>query len=259
MIYQKLKTQKNITKSLEIHSKTQKAFCVDLCNELKDETAINTWTDHLWEFMEAYDKVLYSELSSFIIDELKDDDVRNIENNIDEIGMNLDSACSNGMISQQQYTFWLKFRDHCKLSILQRRHYNISKGTITSITEDVVKSETDRIQRELTSQLIGLVSIFTALSFVIFGGINILSSVLENIRLATVTRMLAAGSIWTLCMTFLFYIFIRFIIRIIKPDEPEVLGKQFMSSFWKMFGVVAAITIVFVILSFTAPSLFAFI
>ncbi len=255
----KLKTQANVVKSLELHKSMQKNVTLALCQDLTEEISLAEWTENLWEFQEAFYKILYSELSVFIIEESEDDVIFTIEKNIENISQHMDSIFTGQKIEAKQYEFWLKFRDHCKLAILQRRHYNISKKTIEDLTSGIVKTETDRIQKDLTSQLIGLVSIFTALSFVIFGGINILGSILENIRLATISRMICVGLLWTISMSLLFYIFVRFILKIMKPEQELVLSKQFMKTFWWMIGILTTLLVVFVVLSFFAPKLFAVI
>lgn len=227
----KLKKQANVVKSLELHKSNQKNVTTALCKELTKEKDLDDWAESLWEFQEAYAKILYSELSVFIIEESHDNVIQTIETNIENISQYMDSTYTKMQIEPKHYEFWLKFRDHCKLAILQRRHYNISKTTIEDLTSGIVKTETDRIQKDLTSQLIGLVSIFTALSFVIFGGINILNSVLQNVQLASISRLICVGLLWTICMSILFYVFVRFILKIIKPEEKNVLSEDFMNFF----------------------------
>lgn len=239
----KLKTQANVTKSLETHKSIQKNLTDALCKTLSDENDISAWIDQLWEFKEAYGKVLYSELSTFIIETAEDATIDNFEKSVDNISQNMDAARKTEKIDFEHYSFWLKYHDHCKLAILQRHHYNITKTTVKDITTELIKSETDRIQKDLTSQLIGLVSIFTALSFVIFGGINILSSILQNVQLANITRLICVGLLWTLSMSILFYIFVRFILKIMKPEQEQVFGKQFMRSFWLLIGILVALFI----------------
>ena len=255
---EKLKTQIDVTKSLEMHKMVQRAIVASLCKDILGKL-IDEWADDLWIFREAYGKMLYSEISTFIIETQNDDTIQLIERNIGRISSHMDSSYTKKGIAFEQYAFWLKFQDHCKLAVLQRRHYNISRATIKDVTDGIIKSEFDKIQKELTSQLIGLVSIFTALSFVVFGGITVFNSILENIRFATITRMLCAGLLWTVCMSLLFYIFVRFILKIMKPEQEQVLSKQFMVSFWIMMGVLVVALVVFVVLSFFAPQLFAII
>lgn len=242
------KKQSETSSSILMHKEVQKELVVIVCSSVMDDNAIRNWADKLWKFQEAYAKILYSELSSFILDEKKDEIIQTVRENLSRISSFMDNEYLNKKIEIDSYRFWLKYKDHCELAILQRKHYHISIGEIEKEAKisalESVKQETDRIQKELTSQLIGLVSIFTALSFVVFGGINILSSILENVKLASITRLVCTGLLWTLCMSILFFIFVRFILKIMKPEEQsQVLSKQFMYSFW---GLIIVLIILFV-------------
>ena len=227
------KKQTVVSSSVIMHKEVQKELLVIICDSIMNEDVIIEWTKKLWSFQEAYAKILYSELSTFILDEKKDETIRILKDNLSKISSFMDREYSK--IDIEQYRFWLKYKDHCELAILQRKHYHMSideieeKAKTTALAS--VKEETDKIQKDLTSQLIGLVSIFTALSFVIFGGINILNSVLQNVRLASISRLLCVGILWTICMSILFYIFVRFILKIIKPMEEKVFSDDFMKIF----------------------------
>lgn len=232
-----------------------------VCSSVMPQEEIDEWAKKLFKFQEAYAKILYAELSAYILDEKKDNTIKTIRENIKNISVYMDKSYKD--LGIEKYLFWLKYKDHCELAILQRKHYHISIEEIEEKSKtaalDSVKKETDRIQKDLTSQLIGLISIFTALSFVVFGGINILGSILENIRIATVSRMICVGLLWTISMSLLFYIFVRFILKIMKPEQELVLSKQFMKSFWWLIGILTVLLVGFVVLSFFAPKLFAVI
>ena len=206
------KKQSEVSSSISMHKEVQKELTVMVCNSVMSQEEIDEWGKKLFRFQEAYAKILYAELSAYILDEKKDNTIKTIKDNIKSISVYMDKSYKD--LGIEKYRFWLKYKDHCELAILQRKHYHISieeieeKSKIAAL--DSVKKETDKIQKDLTSQLIGLVSIFTALSFVIFGGINILNSVLQNIRLASISRLLCVGILWTICMAILFYIFVRF-------------------------------------------------
>lgn len=233
-----------------MHEEQQRELMSEVCNSRMTETAISNWAKKFFRFKEAYGKILYSKLSGYILDERKDDIIKVIEDNLKNIANYMDTSYNE--LGIEQYNFWLKFKDHCELAILQREHYHISTKEIEETSKTTalnsVKEETERIQKDLTSQLIGLVSIFTALSFVIFGGINILSSILENVRLASISRMLCAGIMWTISMSLLFLIFIHLILKIIKPKNNSVFSKRLMNRFCGLMGFLFLLLIAFVIL-----------
>ncbi len=243
------KKQSEVSSLISMHKEMQKELTIMVCTSIMTQEEISDWSKKLFRFQEAYAKILYAELSAYILDERKDDTIKTIKDNIANISVFMDKSYKD--LGIEKYNFWLKYKDHCELAILQRKHYHISIEEIEEKSKvaalDSVKSETDRIQKDLTSQLIGLVSIFTALSFVVFGGINILGSVLENVKLANITRLVCVGLMWTLSMSILFYVFVRFILKIMKPEKEQVLSEQFMCSFWILIGILIILFIVFVV------------
>ena len=255
------KKQTVASSSITMHKEVQKGLLISICGSSMTDEEISEWTKKLWSFQEAYAKILYSELSTFILEEKKNETIKNIRDNLSKISDFMDKEYTK--VDIEQYRFWLKYKDHCELAILQRKHYHISIDEIEEKSKktalSAIKEESERIQKDLTSQLIGLVSIFTALSFVVFGGINILNSVLENIHMSTITRMVCAGFIWTFCMALLFYIFVNFILKIIRPGDENLLGEKFTKSFWFMMRFLFVLIIIFVLLAFLEPKTFAII
>ena len=70
----------------------------------------------------------------------------------------------------------------------------------------------------MTTQLVSLVAIFTALSFVIFGSINILDNLLNNIKLLPLLKLIFIGNLWMLCMINIFSFFAKIIFKFIEKE-----------------------------------------
>lgn len=216
------KKQSEVSSSILMHKEVQKELIVLVCTSLMNKAEIGEWATKLFQFQEAYAKILYAELSAYILDEKKNETIKTIKENLRKISDFMDNGYLNRRFNIEQYRFWLKYKDHCELAILQRRHYHISieeieeKSKATALSS--VKEETDRVQRDLTGQLIGLISIFTALSFVIFGGISTLSSMMTYVKDAPLQRILFVGVIWMICMTNVFMLFIKLISKFSKHD-----------------------------------------
>lgn len=240
--------------SLKEHKDFQKDLLISLSSSLSKDDYRN-WAVNLWAFQEAYGKILYSELSKGILEETDESIIKTLAKNLDIMSNYIREQYPKS-IKFDQYQFWLKYNDHCQLALLQRKHYKLSKATVEEMSAEKIKDEASKIQKALTSQLIGLVTMFTALSFVIFGGTQMLSSILDNVKIATVPRMICVGFLWTLCMSVLFYIFVWFIIRIIKPDEKDIFSTNFKKLFITYIEILMAILIVFTILSFINPCFF---
>lgn len=103
--------------------------------------------------------------------------------------------------------------------------YSQKQADIEFLIEKKIEPELAKSSKELTSQLVGLVAIFTALSFIVFGGISSLESLFsvlsqnDNAILPTIIVAIA----WAFCMTNLLFGFMYFVLRVIgnKPDATE--------------------------------------
>lgn len=77
----------------------------------------------------------------------------------------------------------------------------------------------------MTSQLVGLISIFTALSFIVFGGISSLENMVTSLQgtlkdQQSVLPILILAMAWAFCMMNLLFGFMYFVIRITTLEKP---------------------------------------
>ena len=63
-------------------------------------------------------------------------------------------------------------------------------------------------------QLISLIAIFTALSFIVFGGISSLDNIFLGAKDIPVTKLMIVGTIWCFCIMNLVFIFMFFIAKL---------------------------------------------
>ena len=189
---------------------------------------INEWIKDFSQFAKEHKKLLYSKISSRIIACEDNSVIENLTNNISSV-IEAIKPKENGetaeesiiLVDKNCYTLFLKFHDHCNLAMTQRDVYlrteadfkKIAESTKNEVSESLKKA-TDEInnltqesevkinslEKNITGQLISLVSIFTALSFVIFGGISVLGSLLENIKTLPLLNILFVADLWMLCM-----------------------------------------------------------
>lgn len=185
-----------------------------------------SWMNDFNAFSKEYDRFLYSQISSEILRETSEDTVTfvmgNVKTVIERIKMDsskqddypvseneLDKAVMT--VTQRNYKLLIKLYDHCNLANTQRAVYNQTKQDISHLTDETIKQKVGEYENSITTQLISLVSIFTALSFVIFGGISVLDNLLQNVRVLPVIKILFIGDLWFICMVNLFIIFTKFI------------------------------------------------
>lgn len=254
-----LDTKKNETISQNDELKKQKEEQRKLIEKLICRFDFKDWMNDFSCFEEKYKRFLYSDISALIIAEYDDDRasllISNISSVTERIRVDLEIQKDRKIeetdfigetvnISSEKYSLIYKLYDHCNLANIQKNAYtqtgkSIRENVYHSFSEkykeeydEKIKPKIDLIQKDLTGQLIGIVAIFTALAFLISGGTAMFDSILGNIRLASVSRMICAGIIWTLCMSVLFYIFALLILKIVKVEKNEIFSKSFEKIFW---------------------------
>lgn len=202
------------------------------------------WMKEFNDFFLKYDRFLYSHISSVILREKSEDKISFLMGNIKtiveriqkDLYKNYDYAISDKdlqqqiiTVSQSNYKLLIKLYDHCNLANTQRTVYNQTKQDISNLTDDTIKQKVGEYEKDITTQLISLVSIFTALSFVIFGGISVLDNLLQNIRELVIIKTILISDLWLICMSNLFILFTRLICFL--TDK----GKDFM---WKTILII---------------------
>lgn len=70
-----------------------------------------------------------------------------------------------------------------------------------------IASYKEEMSKEMNTQMITMVGIFTALAFLIFGSISSLDGIFENINLP-LFKVLSIGLIWGLCVSNMIFVFL---------------------------------------------------
>ena len=110
----------------------------------------------------------------------------------------------------------IKLWDHANLA--KKQNDNLRQSD-----EDFNKSFTNRIipfranfAQEMNTQLISLIAIFTALSFIVFGGITSFANILSGMSSIPIIELVILGSVWGLCMLNLIFAFMYFVAKLTK-------------------------------------------
>lgn len=214
----------------------RKAAQLSLYSKLSNPIENFNFTEWMLEFSsfaETYDRFLYSAISSAILNENDENKITFVMENIktvvertrqDKQNMNdypvSEEELSKNIviISQAKYKMLLKLYDHCNLANTQRTVYNQTKQDISQMTDTSIKQKIGEYEKDITTQLISLVSIFTALSFVIFGGISVLDNLLQNIKTLLVIKTFLIATLWLICMSNVFILFTRLICFLIGKE-----------------------------------------
>lgn len=91
------------------------------------------------------------------------------------------------------------------------------KGEIESFNGEISKAKTT-ILKETITQMVSIVSIFVAISFVMFGGMTLLNGLFDfsNMNYVPVTELLCLGSLIGIIMIVVVYAFMSFVFKILE-------------------------------------------
>lgn len=144
----------------------------------------------------------------------------------------------------------LKMYDHVNLAKRQYNELKESDDDFEMKFRKSFQSHQVELTREMSSQLVTLVGIFTAIAFVVFGGISSLDNVFQNgIADIPLLRVMIIGIVWSLCMINLVFIFLFCVGKITKlsfkfPNAVQnSLTKKYPIIFWSNYLLVGMLLI----------------
>lgn len=196
------------------------------CNKFSLEDA-RSWVNSLSQYISAHKRLIYASVTNHIFS-FKDD--TRIDNFLSNLQYILDNY--NLIHSDDDDTYWIiiKFNDHANLAKRQYLLFNQDQKAIDDRIDNRIKEKVSpsitRIERGILSQLIGLVAIFTALSFIIFGGISSLDSIFKSLSIShrSVLYTIIVGCIWAFLIANLLFAFMQFIVKIIDNAKEDKLS-----------------------------------
>lgn len=92
--------------------------------------------------------------------------------------------------------------------------FKMTDEDYTKIVSQKMEVEGNKLSKEVNGQLISLVAIFTALSFIVFGGISSLDNIFEGVKDIPVTKLMIVGTIWCFCIMNLVFVFMFFVAKL---------------------------------------------
>lgn len=123
------------------------------------------------------------------------------------------------------YKMAIKFEDHVNLAIQQKHLVKKTQKAMVREVDTVIAPRINEITKEMTSQLVGMVALFTALSFIVFGAISSLEGIMDALGRATentdsILPPMIVAVAWSFCVMNLLYCFMYFIIRVTNLNKP---------------------------------------
>ena len=206
---------------------------LDLCRLLSRKTIVEEVDCEKWvKKLETYlsypeDRLMYSAISNYIFDK-KEKELGIFGTNLDSVLHYVEGEAAKNPKDERWGKIFkavLKFYDHSNLAVQQQKLVNKKRMDLEREVEVILTPKVSAITKEMTQQLVGLIGIFTALSFIVFGGISSLDSIFGAVQGTledehSVLPVLIIAIAWALCMMNLLFGFMYFVIRITHLQKP---------------------------------------
>lgn len=169
-------------------------------------------------YTKEYDRLLYANISNFIFTNYTEKKITTIQSNLISISDYVLSKEFENRITQtnnrnekdlikQSRKIVLKLYDHVNLANRQYIELKQTDEEYSSRFKENFERDKQELTKEMSSQLITLVGIFTALAFLIFGGISSLDNIFENIDKIPILKLIIICCVWSLGIVNLVYTF----------------------------------------------------
>lgn len=208
--------------------------------------------DVLYNYILTYDRILYSTVSNIIYECNEEGKNKNlfgtILSNVEElVAYTEDSIIMASLIDvaeseehkravyDTQKAVW-KIWDHINLAHHQYLVFWQSEDQYDKRFEARIQKFQGKITNEMSSQLLAMIGIFTALAFLIFGSISSLESIFAGISNTPVLKLMLAGCVWGLGLLNLIFVFLFCVGKMTHQDFKSDKGKE--ASFYQRYPVV---------------------
>lgn len=141
----------------------------------------------------------------------------------------------------------LKIWDHVNLA---QQQYRVLKQTDDEYKTKFNKSIAtfkDDLTKDMNSQLLTLVGMFTALAFLIFGGISSLAGIFSSEL--PLLKLMIIGSVWGICIINLIFVFLFCVGKMTKlsfassDEEDKSIFQRYPIVWWSNYLIVSVLTI----------------
>lgn len=207
--------KKDGTESVSKRHNALNAICEQLAGESRQFQAKDTY-EAIGKYIDDYGRWFYSDISNFLF-VAEDETVGSFLSNLETLQSYAYSIAKPGKTGDKGDTLVVmidKLWDHSNLAQRQKVAFSAKEKDIDDRLELKLVPRIDALEKTLTKEFISLIAIFTALSFVIFGGISSLDNIFEGARSFPILQVLIIGCVWGLCILNLVFIFTFFISKL---------------------------------------------
>lgn len=217
--------------------------------------------DEILDYISTYDRILYAPISNTIYACYNDHDIEEGRRLIGTLNSNIIAVVNYSQgeliankINTSKDEKKKKLTDTKKAILKIWDHINLAQQQYSALkqTDEEYRTKFDEsiapikenIERDINSQLITLVGIFTALAFLIFGGISSLDNAFSHSELPLL-KLMITGSIWGLCILNLIFVFLFCIGKMTNlnftstEDKDATIFQKYPIVWWCNFLVIS--------------------
>ena len=235
-------------------------ICKALSQSSKDFDKIKVF-EQIDNYINTHDRLMYAEISNYIFQLQSDQEVSVFQTNLESVlEFVLSDEYSQQINTKKDEKDKTKITRSRKIVLKLYDHVNLARRQYIELreTDEEFERRFDKyfsehqleITKEMSNQLVTLVGIFTAIAFVVFGGISSLDDIFRGgMSDIPLLRLMILGTLWSLCMTNLLYIFLFCVGKITKlsiksSDRPDDnLVQKYPIIFWSNY-IFISLTIV---------------
>lgn len=239
-------------------------FCEMLMNEI-EEFDVEVTFKFLYDYIKKHHRILYSEISNQIYSCYNDQTTEKASKIVGRMLSRIESLYSHcktpefqeikkKAVPKEEIQVYedsekaiVKILDHVNLAAQQ---YNMLKQSDEEYNKKIDKRLEpfqNKITKDISSQLLSMVSIFTALAFLLFGGISSLENLFTHSQMP-IAKFLAVGSLWGLFMVNAVFVFLFCIGKMTNLNVPKIGGaetgfQKYAIIWWSDFILLAVMII----------------
>lgn len=243
------------TNYIQNMGKEMDKICEMLSEETKDFDA-KKFFDKMHEYILRNDRLIYTQITNYIFT-LSDEDFGVLQTNIDSVVNYMYGEQYNQYYSklledrsekrslERTQRIVLKMWDHVNLARRQYVMFHHKDEDYSKIVDEKMEIAGAKISKEMNVQLISLVGIFTALSFLVFGGISSLDNIFLGAKDIPILKLVVIGTIWGFCIMNMLFVFMFFVAKIAKlslsstDDVNASIFKKYPIICWSNLVVVS--------------------
>lgn len=228
----------------------------------------------LEEYLKKHERILYSSISNYIFglygddlsEEFGDEKIGNMQTNITSVfqyayGDKFKSFINSKTEKEKRLlkkipAITLKLLDHINLACQQCSSLKQTDEEYKEKFDKSIVPFKDKLQKEMNAQLLTLVGIFTALSFLLFGGISSLENIFAGIQTTSILKLIILGCIWGLCLVNLIFVFLFCVAKMTNlpfastNKDGTTIFKKYPIFWWTNYILVSIFIIATILLYF---------